>query len=311
MTDKIEKDSEVSTEVNSQEDAVSKTEVETPVETSTTAEEKGCAPVENKSSQFEEDQLAFNGRIEKNVKKALDSTTRSTLFSIGAFMVSLYGVYLIAELDSKTDGIYSEAKSTLTALGPLAIDRAESQSIESRDIYPTDQRVMSIASTLLLRGVSLKDSKQYLEDVELEVALDSREQYFFKTMAAYGSPLAMVQRSADKEITLFDKWKITFESADAYLLEQFPMNPTLVMNHESVAFPECVEGAEPYIAYAKATLEGTTWEEEPSVIKDDNLGRWIFTFNDIEPLDTEAFNRRILAVPNCRLSEKTDASTSE
>lgn len=245
------------------------------------------------------------------VKKALDSSTRSTLFSIGAFMVSLYGVYLIAELDAKTDHIYSEAKSTMTAIGPMAIEKIEEDSIENRDIYPTDPRVMSIASTLLLRGVSLGDAKQYLEDVELEVALDSREQYFFKTMAAYGSPLAMVQRSGDKEITLFDKWKISFDSPDAFLLEQFPMNPTLVMNHESVAFPECVEGAEPYIAYAKATLEGQSWSDEPSVLRDDNLGRWIFTFGDIEPLDKAAFDRRVLAVPNCRLTETVEKEKSE
>lgn len=259
--------------------------------------------VETKPSSNAED---FDG-----IKKALDSSTRSTLFSIGAFMVSLYSVYLIAELDAKTDDIYTEARSTMTALSPMALDKNAEKALENRDIYPTDPRVMSIASTLLLRGVSLSDAKQYLEDVELEVAIDSREQYFFKTMAAYGSPLTMVNRTGDKEITLFDKWKISFASPDALLLEQFPMNPTLVMNHESVAFPECVEGAEPYIAYAKATIDGETWEDEPSVLKDEKLGRWIFTFSDIEPLDNAAFNRRILAVPNCRLTEKTQTEKSE
>ncbi|WP_338853925.1 hypothetical protein WE348_20070 (plasmid) [Alteromonas macleodii] len=249
--------------------------------------------------------------LNKGIKKALDSSTRSTLFSIGSFMVALYSVYLIAELDAKTDAIYTEARSTMTALSPIALDKNAEKALESREIYPTDPRVMSIASTLLLRGVSLSDAKQYLEDVELEVAIDSREQYFFKTMAAYGSPLTMVNRTGDKEITLFDKWKISFASPAAPLLEQFPMNPTLVMNHESVAFPECVEGAEPYIAYAKATIDGETWEDEPSVLKDEKLGRWIFTFNDIEPLDNTAFNRRILAVPNCRLTETTKTEKSE
>lgn len=249
--------------------------------------------------------------LNKGINKALDSSMRSTLFSIGSFMVSLYSVYLIAELDAKTDSIYTEARSTMTALSPIALDKNAEKALENRDIYPTDPRVMSIASTLLLRGVSLSDAKKYLEDVEIEVAIDSREQYFFKTMAAYGSPLTMVNRTGDKEITLFDKWKISFASPDALLLEQFPMNPTLVMNHESVAFPECVEGAEPYIAYAKATVDGETWEDEPSVLKDEKLGRWIFTFNDIEPLDNAAFNRRILAVPNCRLTETTKKEKSE
>merc|ERR1712098_188680 len=95
--------------------------------------------------------------LNKGIKKALDSSTRSTLFSIGSFMVALYSVYLIAELDAKTDDIYTEARSTMTALSPIALDKNAEKALENREIYPTDPRVMSIASTLLLRGVSLSD----------------------------------------------------------------------------------------------------------------------------------------------------------
>ena len=63
--------------------------------------------------------------------------------------------------------------------------------------------------------------------------------------------------------------------------------------------------------HATVTFDGETWEDEPSVLKDEKLGRWIFTFNDIEPLDNTAFNRRILAVPNCRLTETTKTEKSE
>lgn len=264
-------------------------------------ESKEAAPVQQVTSIDEE-------RLEENFKKTKDGVTRSILFSIGSFMVSLYAVYEIGAMKSQQTEILSEVKQSIMAIGPLSVKQQNEVAFDNRNIYPTDPRVMSIASTLLIRGVSLEESRGYIEEVADEVVLDSTEQYFFKTMAAYGSPLTMVNRSGPKQITLFDKWKINFDSEDAYLLEQFPMNPTLVMNHESVAFPECVEGAEPFVAYAKATTEGEEWVGEPSVLRDDKLGRWIFTFGDIEPLDTAAFNRRVLAVPNCRLVDDSEKS---
>ena len=264
-------------------------------------ENEEAAPVQQVTSIDEE-------RLEENFKKTKDGVTRSILFSIGSFMVSLYAVYEIGAMKSQQTEILSEVKQSIMAIGPLSVKQQNEVAFDNRNIYPTDPRVMSIASTLLIRGVSLEESRGYIEEVADEVVLDSTEQYFFKTMAAYGSPLTMVNRSGPKQITLFDKWKINFDSEDAYLLEQFPMNPTLVMNHESVAFPECVEGAEPFVAYAKATTEGEEWVGEPSVLRDDKLGRWIFTFGDIEPLDTAAFNRRVLAVPNCRLVDESEKS---
>ncbi len=251
---------------------------------------------------------------QENHKKVMNRTLAAGLAGLTAFGASMLLWHNLGAIKSQQNEIYAEARSTITAVAPFAKEFMKQKIEADQDVYPNDPRVMSIAGALSLQGVELKDAQSYLDEVSTEAYLDSKAQVFFKTMAAYGNPLAMVQRTGDTEITLFDKWIIDFESPDSVLLEQFPRNPTLVMNHESVAFPDCVEGAEPFVAYAKATKRGVKWEGEPAIAKDVDLGRWIFTYPDLDPLDKAAFDRRILAVPNCRpikSDNESDTQTEE
>jgi hypothetical protein len=232
-----------------------------------------------------------------DVKSAV---SRSIFFSISAFGLCLYIIYNLAALQSQQNEIYSEAKSTILAVSPIAKEEIERRKNES--IYPNNPRVIAIAGSLSLLDIKLSSAKRFLMDVSDELKQDEIEHHFFVNVASFGSPNAMVELFDTTKLKVFDRWVINTGSKDSPLLKSFPRNPIMLMNHESVMFPKCNDNEEPILIYAKAIKDGvpsSSWDVEPQIYKDDNLKRWIVRFDDLDPMDKAAFNRRLLVITNC------------
>jgi hypothetical protein len=240
--------------------------------------------------------------IDINVKlSAMKSAiTRSIFFSIAAFGASLYIVYNIAALQNQQNEIYSEAKSTLLAVSPIAKGEIERKNSES--IYPTNPRAIAIAGSLSLLDIKFSSAMSFLSDVSDELKQDERERQFFVNVAAVSVPTSMVEVFDTTKLKIFDRWVVDTGSSESPLLNSFPRNPILIMNHETVIFPKCNDNEEPVIVYAKAIKDGvlgSTWDAEPTILEDNYLGRWIVRFKDLEPMDKAAFDRRLLVMTQC------------
>jgi hypothetical protein len=230
------------------------------------------------------------------------AVTRSIFFSIAAFGMCLFIVYNLAALQSQQNEIYSEAKSTILALSPIAKGVIEKKKNEF--IYPNNSRAIAIAGSLSLLDIKLSSAKRFLMDVADELQRDELEHLFFVNASSYGSPNAMIELFDTTKLKVFDRWVIDTGSKDSPLLKSFPRNPIMIMNHESIMFPKCNDNEEPIMVYAKAIKDGvssSTWNAEPKIFKDDNLKRWIVRFNDLEPMDKTAFDRRLLVITNCNI----------
>jgi hypothetical protein len=229
------------------------------------------------------------------------AVTRSIFFSIAAFGMCLILAYNLAALQSQQNEIYSEAKSTILAVSPLA--KVEIEKKKNESIYPNNSRAIAIAGSLSLLDIKLSTAKRFLMDVADELQRDELEHLFFVNASSYGSPNAMVELFDTTKLKVFDRWVIDTGSKNSPLLKSFPRNPIMIMNHESVMFPKCNDNEEPIMVYAKAIKDGvssSTWDAEPQIFKDNDLKRWIVRFNDLEPMDKAAFERRLLVITNCK-----------
>jgi len=236
--------------------------------------------------------------------KASSNALKASIFALASFASTLIITFNLANLQSQQNEIYSEAKSTILAVSPIAKGEIERKKNESA--YPINQRSIAIAGSLSLLDIKPHTAKSYLKNVSEELYRDDMEHQFFVNVASYGSPQAMVEVFATTKLKVFDRWIIDTGDESSPLLSSFPRNPTLLMNHESIAFPKCNNGDTPVLIYAKAIEKGTLasdWSVEPKILRDDNLNRWIVYFDDLDPLDEAAFERRLLVITNCNTIE--------
>jgi hypothetical protein len=253
---------------------------------------------ENKSEQNKSLDTVAITKVLVDIKS---TATKASLFGMSAFAMSLVILYNVASMQSQQNEIYTEAKSTILAVSPLAKGQIELN--KKNPIYPTSGRAIAIAGSLSLLDIRPSDAQNYLMEVTEELKRDAEEQIFFTNVAAIGSPNVMVERVGDTKLKVFDKWVIDAGSEDSPLLSSFPRNPTLLMNHESVMYPKCEAGEVPILVYAKATKNNASWLEEPKIFEDDKLNRWVVLFGDLEPMDKTAFDRRLLVITDCNKSE--------
>ena len=173
-----------------------------------------------------------------------------------------------------------------------------------KDINDFSLTTVRVGAGLSLMGFRYGDIAGYLQQVQKEVDVQAKKTAVFNGISAIGSPAFFVEKISEKSLKLYDEWVVQFDSPSAFLLKNFPRAPILAMNNEVIPFIECEQGDKadtviPTLVWAKAYRNGHNWKAEPAIFSDSENKRWIVRYDDIEPLDTAAFERRVIAFPTC------------
>jgi hypothetical protein len=249
---------------------------------------------ENKKVVSNTEPSVFN----KDIKDIKSSINRAIIFGCSAFAISLIIFYNMGITLKQQNETYSEIRVLSSAVLPFI--KKNSVIGKTQLTYPTNPRAIAIAGSLSLLDIKPSTAKIYLSKVSKELERDEVEEQFFVNVVSFGSPSAMVESTGPTKLKIYDRWTIDVGSIDSPLLTSFPRTPTLLMNHESVGFPKCDEGKEPFLMYAKATSGVLDWVAEPEIKKDEKLKRWIVQFKDLKPMDVSAFDRRLMVITNCK-----------
>lgn len=211
------------------------------------------------------------------------------------FRLSLLGfLLLVAGCGADKNAAVSGLKSQIAVLS----DQVRKLELHQVEEVQLDPRVVGMAATLMLKQKTFAEIESYLHAASREIKKDRRDIALRSAVANLSVSTPLYNKIGDKEVSVIDRYSLVFESERSVFLNELPLDPILLLNHEFVRFPECETGA-PNIIYLKLFKNGHEWTETPRFITDMERQRWVLQMPDLDDLDEKAFERRVMTFTRC------------
>lgn len=177
---------------------------------------------------------------------------------------------------------------------------------------PMNDRAIAVAGHIALQGLPHDEkSREYVHFMEKEIEADIKDLLFYTKFSMITGTNHVAELTDETTVKVFKEWEIKFTHANTPLLKQFPSAPFLAVNHEIIKQPNCENNDDAFIYWGKATRNKESWTEAPIIWDNKETKEWLIKFNDIEPLDKRAYDRRLLIIAGCKSDEKaTDKTTT-